>query len=155
MLRQLNPETGAWLSDYLQGVSNHEISELLASTTTVLWVMDDDQQIFFALEEVRNIDDDTLVFAYPKTGVKLPDGLKKFGHPSLLPPVAQATPTPREKWARCGGDIRYDNTLGLQNPWMLTFQSGRYGTRDHLKDSHIEAVAGLFAKNSVLLTPYV
>lgn len=155
MVRQLNHETGKWLARYMESVPAHEIHETLAGTTAILWVMDDDQQVFFALEEVRAVADNTIHCAYPRLGIELPEELIKFGHPSLLPPATPNSTIPREKWARCAGDIRFDRDLGKDSPWVVTFESGRYGTRDYLEESKIAAIARLFADNSVLLSPYV
>lgn len=146
--KHLDHQTGSWLKQYLDIVPSHPLPELLANTTGILWVMDCDGGIFFALEEVYRADDMSMAFVFPRKHLKLPVGLIKLGHPSLLPPNSA-------KHARCGGDIVYDPSLGREYPWIITFNSGRYGFRDHLQLPQLQVVAGLFAQNNVLLSPYV
>lgn len=119
------------------GVSAYVYCEL-----PILWIIDANGKILFALEEV--VHTETNEFALPRlrnTDVK--DGFARLGHPSLV----SAMP------ARIAGEILFDVRADVPR-WFITNASGRYGIGHDRTKEHLEEVCRCFEEYGIALEPY-
>ena len=98
----------------------------------ILWVLDCNGNIFFAVEEVVDSATKETKCPLPRK-LKVPINHEKIGHPSLLDGVK----------ARIGGEILFDEA---NNQWYIFNKSGRYGKKDSTQNFHLENDARLFKK---------
>lgn len=134
----LNKKTGAALKEYL--LAALRMPEVVHNTSIILWVVDEDGEIHFALEELINSRTGRLAAVRPRGDWGNIEGTLKLGHPSLL--------EQRNKFARIGGEIVYNMH---RKRWEINNFSGRYGMRQQTTKPHLEAVAGKFAEHGIHL----
>ena len=145
----LDSGTAPALKAYLESTQQMNLASVMHMTTPILWLMDEDGQIRFGLEEVFNVDSGKITFVLPRNSPPLRAGEARLGHPALLEPG----PT-ESKLARIGGEIIYDPDLGAEQSWVLTNNSGRYGKRPHIEERNLENVQKQFAEFGISLTRY-
>ncbi|ADZ71076.1 hypothetical protein SL003B_2653 [Polymorphum gilvum SL003B-26A1] len=106
--------------------------------------MDEDGDIWFAMEEALNLETGRSEFPAPRA-VPLASTHRKLGHPSLLENSA--------KHARIGGEIVYDPLFG-EKGWVLSNSSGRYGTSPDRRKEHLDNVAARFGNYGLVFDVY-
>ncbi len=134
-LMELNATTAPLLKEYLECKAPMAAVNVMAKTCHLLWIIDPQGRLFFAVEEMID-EDGELIGVLPKSIDARPATFQKLGHPSLLSPGLN-------KDARIAGEIEYDPVKGGPD-WVLTNSSRRYGTREQAKPEHLDAVAGMF-----------
>ncbi|MQB04036.1 hypothetical protein DXT91_07745 [Agrobacterium tumefaciens] len=133
-LQRLDEQTGPLLGKYLDtAIGGLKIPRLIHRANTILWLVDNNGDVWFAIEEVVDIDTGTYLYALALSQEKTNNHVK-LGHPSLLMSTT-------DKRARIGGEIKYVPRHGC---WVINNRSGRYGTRPHQTAAHLEAVAAKF-----------
>lgn len=132
-LQVLDQSSGAQLRAYMGTVAGLSIPQIIHNYCVVLWLVDEEGTILFALEELIHAIDGTLVAVRPRGDWGNIPNTVKLGHPSLLQDP--------QKRARIGGEIRFDRERNL---WEINNYSGRYGTRAHQTLSHLQNVAQKF-----------
>lgn len=109
----------------------------------ILWVVGEDGEIYFAMEEVISLEDQS--FLYPLSRkFDVPSNHAKLGHPSLLQ---------GSRSGRIGGEIRYDPEYG-ERDWVISNKSGRYGFPATRERKHLENVAKRFANVGIFFEVY-
>lgn len=143
-LQLLDPTTAPVLQAYLTTATDGlEITRTNHQTIILLWLMDEEGQIWFCVEEAFK--DDAEISVYPRLdGVKYPDGYEKLGHPSLILAAK----------ARIGGELIWDIPEDSEPRWMITNKSGRYGIREDIFPQHIDNIAKKFEDLGVKLKPH-
>lgn len=143
-LQKLDHSTAPVLQTYLATATDGlEITRTNHQTIVLLWLMDEDGQIWFCVEEAFK--DDAEISVYPRLdGVEYPEGYEKLGHPALI--LAQK--------ARIAGELIWDVPESEDPRWMITNKSGRYGIRDDISPQHVDNVAKLFGDLGVALKPH-
>ncbi|MFF0948378.1 hypothetical protein ACFYE9_12095 [Rhizobium leguminosarum] len=140
-LQILNDVTAPALKTYLESAGTLTIPAVLHATTPILWLIDKDGNLRFALEEVLNRYTGAVTYILPRSGPKLGEMDVRLGHPALLEPVDDD-----EKAARIGGELFYDPVPTSEHAWVLTNNSGRFGKRPHITRQHLNNVKGFFAR---------
>lgn len=129
----LNSTNAANLKLYMaSAISGLKLSELIAQQLPILWVIDEDGELQFAIEEYLNAENPALRIG--RFG-KLPRVINtesgewsRIGHPSLLP----------SKLGRIGGEL-----VLKDGDWVLSNRSGRYGVVFGRKEAQLESVKRL------------
>jgi len=140
-LQVFDSSTAPFLKAYMDTVTGLRLPGVLHSYCAILWLINQDGQTLFALEEV--VDEETgepLSINIRGSRSKV-EGAVKLGHPSLLGEV---------KDARIGGEIVYNFD---ESRWEINNFSGRYGTRPHQTLSHLQAAADVFKVEGIQLEP--
>jgi hypothetical protein len=130
----LKKSSAAKLKQYLEGRFGLPIVSVFPLVFPVLWIIEADGKIKFAVEEIFDAQGQ-FIGVLPKIAKPIPDTVK-LGHPSMLEDP--------ECRARIGGDIVYDPIPGLES-FVIRNKSGRYGFRQHQTEAHLAAVASKFA----------
>ncbi len=98
--------------------------------TPILWVIDEVGQVWFALEEI--VDIETREFLYPRFK-RFRHKISKLGHPALI----------EGGRGRIGGELIFDD-VGNPPAWYISNGSGRYGLTPGRTARHLEEAALLF-----------
>ncbi|WP_158665244.1 hypothetical protein [Ensifer adhaerens] len=149
-MQLLNNTTALFLKNYMETTNGLRLPEVVHSTTPILWLVDKDGLIRFAMEEVVSNDTGALNYILPRNGPALRDNEVRLGHPALLDPVKPGD----TKAARIGGEIIYDPSPNSNIPWVLTNASGRFGKRPHITRAHLENVKEVFAQFGIPLRAF-
>ena len=138
----LDKTSGAALATYLEQVALLHLNNLFPEIFHLLWIVDEDGELWFSLEEVVDQSGVTIGI-FPKSVQARPLNLQKLGHPTLLGNAS--------KRARIGGEIVFDpdDPDRSGRKFCLTNASGRYGLRPSQRREHLEAVAGKFEENGL------
>jgi hypothetical protein len=155
-LSMLTPETAKHLEGFMNSVEvAWNVGSLFMARTTILWIVDLEGNIRFAIEEYVDGDNTTEVsnsmyqdVPYHKTTSPYKPVLPKstkLGHPSLVSCGE----------ARIGGEILFDSTPeDAVKRWYINAQSGRYGvwvTRADRRIEHLQAVQYDFLGHKIVL----
>ncbi|KQS95368.1 hypothetical protein [Rhizobium sp. Leaf386] len=132
-LQKLTDETALVLKTYMDTVTGLKMPGVVHSNSLVIWIVDDEGEICFAMEELFEEATGTLATVRPRGDWGKIDGTVKLGHPSLIEDA--------DKRARIGGELVYDRGKAH---WEINNFSGRYGQRKWQTRAHLEAVAGKF-----------
>lgn len=147
-LHVLDDESAEWLRSLMdvttQGLGT---SRFVYSALPILWLIDRDGVLRFAVEEVVKVDNKEFVYARttPKSypiKVEIPSGCERIGHPSLVGGAA----------ARIGGEIRFD-IRATPPKWIIDNSSGRYGFQSDRTKKHLLEVVQLFQYFNIELAP--
>ena len=143
-LQKLTSETGEALLKYAGAADDGLlIPQVNHDVLPILWVVGEDGEVYFALEEVISLSEKS--FLYPLSRkFDLPSNHAKLGHPSLLQ---------GDRGGRIGGEIRFDPDYGEQN-WVISNKSGRYGYPTTRQRKHLENVAKKFEGVGIRLEVY-
>ncbi|MBR0900970.1 hypothetical protein JQ616_38945 [Bradyrhizobium tropiciagri] len=140
-LHELSKASARLLKDFMTvtekglGVTRFVYCEL-----PILWVVDVDGRIWFAVEEI--IDEATLEFVMPRLrNSAVMEGKQRLGHPALI----KAAP------GRIGGEILFDPKLGLSGEWVISNSSGRYGLCEGRTSDHLTNAAKAFSEYGIKL----
>lgn len=139
-LQRLDESTAKLLKGLMTATSSGlGISSYVYCSLPILWATDKDGEIFFAVEEM--IDLETREFVYPRVpGAPVDNNRQRLGHPALL----AAAP------GRIAGEILFD--VKAEPPvWVITNASGRYGLRRGRKSEHLTNVCSRFADFGIKL----
>ncbi|MBX4919989.1 hypothetical protein HJA76_09735 [Rhizobium bangladeshense] len=147
-LQVLSNETAPALKTLIDATVAQPLTQVVHATTPILWLVDREGNVRFAMEEVLNRETGSLNFVLPKNSPPLRETEVRLGHPALLDPGI-----PETKMARIGGELNYDPFEG-KRPWVLTNNSGRYGKRPHITDEHLENVNDIFAGFGISLRTF-
>ena len=139
-LEKLDANSGRKLRSLLHEIENGvNLSKFTFHSLSILWVLDELGDIYFAVEEVVDSRGENR-FPKPYNLNDLPRGREKLGHPSLI----------KCEKARIAGEIKYD--MGADSPtWNIDNNSGRYGLRKETEKTHLDNVSKEFAKHGILL----
>ncbi|MBU4530094.1 MAG: hypothetical protein KUA43_06740 [Hoeflea sp.] len=132
----LDADSSLLLTAYLDEKAAFTLTTVFAQTYHVLWLIDRRARILFAVEEVLD-EKDKRIGVLPRSLLARPVSYVRLGHPSLLADPAKA--------ARIGGEIRFDPDFEPGFSWILTNESGRYGTRPWQTEAHMNEARRLFA----------
>lgn len=137
--QKLDAESAAALKVYLDQVSTLLLINLFPVIFHLLWIVDENGDLWFSVEEVTG-DGGQTIGIFPKSTQARPLNYVKLGHPSLLDGY--------DKLARIGGEIEFDpdDPGGSGHKFCVTNESGRYGMRETDTPEHLAAVAGKFAE---------
>jgi hypothetical protein len=140
--QKLDQRSAVGLAEYLAQLSDLHLGNLFPEIFHLLWIVDEDGDLWFSVEEV--IDGSGATIGIPPKSVQArPLGLQKLGHPTLI--------GDQLKLARIGGELVYDpdDPDGSGRTFCLTNASGRYGLRPGQRMEHLQAVASKFAENGL------
>lgn len=146
----LDDTTAPSLKAYLESATDLRVPQVLHATTPLLWLIDVDGKLRFALEEVLSRDTGQVSYILPRNGPPMRETDVRLGHPALLEPVDPG----QMKSARIGGEIFYDPVATSPNAWVLTNNSGRFGKRPHLTRQHLENAKAAFARFDIYLRAF-
>lgn len=118
------------------------IASLTSSSLPILWAVDEDGVVWFAMEEVVSQSDSQFMYALPRA-FALPDGHVKLGHPCLI----------SGRKGRIAGELVYDPDFG-DHGWVISNKSGRFGFGDDRVLAHLENVAAEFGVYGIELDVY-
>jgi len=142
-LQRLDQETAAFLRAIMETAEQgSRVAVTIFSEMPILWAIDNDGEIWFALEEV--VDPQTGKSLYPLVRNQLvralieQHNLVRLGHPALL----------RGEHGRIAGDILYDDEAP---GWFISNNSGRYGRRLGRSEEQLENVRLKFEEHSIHL----
>ncbi|QWY83089.1 hypothetical protein [Rhizobium phage RHph_X66] len=147
-LQILSEETAPALKLLIDTAPSLPLVEVVHATAPILWLVDQQGNVRFSMEEVMNRDTGALHFILPRNGPPLRPTEERLGHPALLEPGNAGT-----KMARIGGELFYDPFRG-RAPWVLSNASGRYGKRPHITSEHLENVNAIFAHFGISLRTF-
>ncbi|NTG67241.1 hypothetical protein [Rhizobium rhizogenes] len=121
------------------------LTRLTHECCIVLWLLDENGEIWFALEEVTYTDELGQRYHHPiSRSIPFDPAIEflRLGHPSLIA---------GERRARIGGEIVYDESFGT-NGWIISNKSGRYGSKNRpQKREHLEAAARVWEKFGITM----
>jgi hypothetical protein len=144
-IHTLNAQSAVVLKSFMECRPNDfAISRFLFSEIAILWAVNRDNEIKFALEEAVSEENENIRFPKPKRLRISYLPFTKIGHPGLVGPPFEA---------RISGDIYFDASPRV-NRWVITNQSGRFGLNCGRLESQLIAVAERFAHYGINLTPY-
>lgn len=132
-LQKLDSSTAPSLKSYIDSASGLLATQVVGYYCAMLWVVDEQGDIHFALEELVDKATGDTVAVKPREDLGPMEGTIKLGHPALI--------SDPSKNARIGGEIRYDR---IAKQWEINNRSGRYGTRTQATPSHLEEAAKKF-----------
>lgn len=140
--QKLDQRSAVGLADYLSQLSDLHIGNLFPEICHLLWIVDENGDLWFSVEEVIDGSGATIGIL-PKSVQARPLNLQKLGHPALI--------GDQLKLARIGGELVYDpdDPDGSGRTFCLTNASGRYGLRSGQRMEHLQAVASKFAENGL------
>lgn len=140
--QKLDAESGPALRAYLERVSELRLANVFPEVYAVLWIVDEDGDLWFAVEEVVDAQGN-LIGVFPKETQAQPLSYFKLGHPTLV--------GAESKLARIGGEVVFDpdDPKGSGHKFCVTNDSGRYGARPGQREEHLAAVTGKFADNGL------
>lgn len=140
--QKLDQKSAAALAIYLEQMAELHLSNLLPEIFHLLWIVDEDGDLWFSVEEVID-ESGATIGILPKSVQARPLNLHKLGHPTLI--------ADDRKLARIGGEVVFDPDApeGNGRRFCLTNASGRYGLRSGQRPEHLEAVAGKFVENGL------
>ncbi len=145
-LQELSDQTGPELKNLMDSVKTGALMllKVLFKQFPILWIMNEDGKILFALEEVVDIKTGQLLYPLARKFNMdlLRDKIEKLGHPSLIPHG-------QEKKARIAGEMYFDEG---QRDWIISNRSGRYGLHADVTSEHLNNIAARFKKYNILLT---
>lgn len=133
-------EAAEALKSYIENAEQLLLTSVIHSTAPILWLIDAEGELRFAVEEVLDGVDGATTYILPRRGPPMRAGDVRLGHPALLEQGDEAS-----KVARIGGEIRFDPKRNEDRHWVMTNNSGRFGKRAHTKPEHLENANGLFA----------
>lgn len=138
----LNRTTAGWISVLLEAATASPIAAKAIESITILWVVDEAGDLYFAVEEV--LDTKNGMKQRPRArGITLNEAVKPLGHPLLISLGK----------GRIGGEIYVDGDQFGEFVLVINNRSGRYG-RDHSRMSrHLDNVAQLFGSFGVRMIP--
>lgn len=114
---------------YMLSVQNGcKITSYLCGSVTILWIVDRSGQIRMAVEEAYRINPKFVTIPILRENTRGSAGWFKLGHPSLV--------QNEDALARIGGELQF-----VEDVWLLTNRSGRYGTLSDRRKEHLENVA--------------
>jgi len=116
------------------GVARYTYSEL-----PILWVVDFQGRIWFALEEIINIENNEFVFPRLRK-TKASAVHQRLGHPALLGGAG----------GRIGGELIF-NVDSSPQAWFINNASGRYGLQHGRTAAHLFNVSQDFARYGIRL----
>lgn len=148
-LQILSAANRSALVAYMESADTLKLPRVVHATAPVLWLVDIDGNVRFAMEEVINLAGD-VIYVLPKNGPPMRPDENRIGHPGLLDPAISA----EDKTARIGGEILYDPIDGFEPNWVLTNNSGRYGKSPETTVAQLEAASLLFAQFGVFLRTF-
>ncbi|MBN8197664.1 hypothetical protein [Thalassospira povalilytica] len=139
-LHELNSGSATLLEKMMAtSVEGLKVSSYVFSELPILWIVDKNGKLWFALEEI--VLDATDKFRYPKPSkLDVPNEHSKLGHPSLV----------NAEEARIAGEMLFDIRAEPPN-WYLTNASGRYGLHKTRNENHLLSVVKLFQKYGIEL----
>ena len=146
-LTELSDATAPIISQYMEtAIKGLKITQVAHDMLPILWVLDRDGRIHLALEEVYEDSGGGCCFPLAR-GVKVPNGFRKLGHPSLIEGGS--------KVARIGGELLYDPDpdFGVEG-WIITNGSGRFGYGEHRVEKHLRNVADVFEAYGISVDVY-
>ncbi|SCX31688.1 hypothetical protein [Agrobacterium rosae] len=150
-MQTLSGVTAPALKNYLETAPTLTLTGVLHETTPILWLVDGDGQIRFALEEVVDLATQNLTYVLPRNGPSMRASEDRLGHPGLLDKPDDGS----KKAARIGGEILYNpSRRSATLPWVITNNSGRFGKRPHINEGHLENVVSAFAEHHILLRSF-
>ncbi len=129
----LSDATAESLRQYLNAAYDILVPTAMHARCAVLWLVDEKGAIWFAAEEIVNVNTGEFVAVRSKANFGKIEGTEKLGHPALLAGA--------NKNARIGGEILFDRK---HNRWVINNSSGRYGIRPGQKTEHLVAVGKRF-----------
>lgn len=139
--QQLDEESSKLLSKFMSTtVSGLGITVYVYCVFPILWVVDDQGQLWFSLEEVVKLfppHDYVLPRASDNKTVIL-EVYRRIGHPSLIGGAP----------GRIGGEILFDEK---RMAWEINNRSGRYGTRPGRRQDHLANASKKFAAYGIHL----
>lgn len=140
--QKLDQRSAVGLADYLAQLLDLRLSNLFPEIFHLLWIVDEDGDLWFSVEEVIDGSGATIGIL-PKAVQARPLNLQKLGHPTLI--------GDQRKLGRIGGELVFDpnDPEGSGRSFCLTNASGRYGLRPGQRVEHLQAVAGKFAENGL------
>jgi hypothetical protein len=135
-LTRLEPSTAAPLKYVMDQVtSGWLVGHVLLNEVTIIWIVDNPGDLWFAVEELVSNGAPT---GRPKHRV---DNAPKLGHPSLV----------GCEHARIAGEIFFDAS-GAPPKWTLNNRSGRYGIHETRTPEQLDNVRALFKEVDIMLT---
>jgi len=139
-VQKLETNTAQLLLELMKTVENGlGVSEFVYSRVPILWVVDEQGEIWFSLEEIYDSTSENYLFANSKNN-KNHDNYLKLGHPALID----------GRSGRIGGELIFDN---FNNPrWTISNASGRYGLIKGRKEEHLTSVAKEFNRFKIKLS---
>jgi len=141
-LVKLTEHTAPLLKRYMRAATDGlALAQVLHVLLPVLWLLNDEGEVFFALEEVCDVENQDRKFPLARNW-KVPAGTHKLGHPSLI--------KGRRKSARIAGEMLFDpDPSNGKDGWVITNGSGRFGFGRHRVESHLLNVAELLASYEI------
>jgi hypothetical protein len=118
--------------------SSFRIDQFLLLDVIILWLVNQDGDVLFAIEEAVLDGAPLDVPRHRRAEHKI--GKEKLGHPALV----------AGQKARVAGEIYYDPR---GNAWIINMRSGRYSTSAGRSPKHLDNVREKFAEYAILLTP--
>ena len=118
------------------------IATLTCSSLPILWAVDEEGVLWFAMEEVVSQADSQFMYALPRE-FELPDGHIKLGHPCLI----------GGRKGRIAGELLFDPEFG-EHGWVISNKSGRFGFGEDRVQAHLENAAAEFQAYGILLDIY-
>ena len=137
---ELNQASARDLSDFLALAMNGELGLQLMQAITMLWVVNNDGDVIFAMEQT--IASEGTLRRPRMRGTPLGSSVKSLGHPLLVNGGS----------ARISGELYIDDSEDPDSSdltWILNNKSGRYGVHKTRKSEHLENVAALFRRYQV------
>ncbi len=136
-LSRLDSLTALPLKSFMDAVyGGWELGEVWVNDTIVLWLVDKEGVIWFAIEELV-LDEIPLNLPKHQT-MALTKNCPKLGHPSLV----------GGQGARIGGEIYFDRTTSPAS-WVINNRSGRYGLHATRTRSQLQAVSQSFSSHGI------
>lgn len=127
------------LATYIRNVEQRwKVGETLAGGSTIIWLVDENGLLWFAIEELV-VDGVGIGVPKPELPVNGPK-FAKVGHPALVGGRA----------ARIGGELVFDSDLGT---WELNNASGRYGFDASRSPFHLINVARDLKEVGIIVSP--
>lgn len=132
------------LRHYMQMVEReNQLGRVMMHRAYMLWLIDAEGRLWFALEEVVDEQSLDLRFVMNLAVDQLPAAAAKLGHPALI----GGGP------ARIGGEIVFARRDG-RPIWFLSNKSGRYGIVPGRTSAHLDRARALFQSMGIDLVPH-